>query len=81
MSKKLQLPVSFLILVAAVFWSFYGTKPHVDLNREIPATEFSTARAFRHVEALSQHPHYVGSDEHIEVRNYIINEFIQKTRV
>lgn len=74
MLKKIQTLVSFLIIVAAVFWSFYGTKPHVSLTEEIPATEFSTARAMDHVKALAREPHYVGSTNHREVRNYIVSE-------
>ncbi|MEG9327271.1 M20/M25/M40 family metallo-hydrolase [Salinimicrobium catena] len=74
MSKKIQALLSFLILVAAIFWSFYGTGPHVELQQDIPAEEFSVKRAFSHVEALAQEPHYVGSAAHRKVRNYIVSE-------
>ncbi|HSM63705.1 MAG TPA: M20/M25/M40 family metallo-hydrolase, partial [Gillisia sp.] len=39
---------------------------------EIPVTEFSTARAFEHVEEISKEPHFVGSPAHSLVRNYIV---------
>ena len=37
-----------------------------------PAAEFSAARAMRHIEAISQKPHPVGSPELVVVRDYII---------
>lgn len=74
MSKNLQAIIAVLILLSGVIWSFYSAKPQADLNREIPLDQFSTARAFEHVEAMAQEPHYVGSQEHRRVRNYIVNE-------
>lgn len=35
---------------------------------------FSTARAMKHVKMMSQKPHFVGSDGHDDVKNYIISE-------
>lgn len=71
MAREIKIVVSFFILAAAVFWSFYGTRPHVSLNENDPIDSFSTARAMNHVEALAQEPHYVGSPNHSLVRNYI----------
>ncbi len=72
MLKKLQVIISLLILAAAIFWGFYGTKPHVTLVQEVPLEQFSTAQAFSHVENLSQEPRYVGSQAHRKARNYIV---------
>ncbi|MFD2517580.1 M28 family peptidase [Salinimicrobium flavum] len=74
MVKKLQVQISFLLLIAAVFWSFYGTGPHVELRDDVPAEEFSVKRAFSHVEALAREPHYVGSAAHRKARNYIVDQ-------
>ena len=38
--------------------------------------EFSAARAIRHVEAISQSPHPIGSSEIEQVRNYIVAELV-----
>jgi hypothetical protein len=35
---------------------------------------FSTQRAFQHVEKIAEQPHYIGSKNHSDVRNYIIDE-------
>ena len=74
MTRKLQPLLSFFILVAAVFWGLYGNMPQDISSEDRPADEFSTARAFEHVEAIAQQPHYIGSAAHSEVRNYIVSE-------
>ena len=43
-------------------------------NLETPKTEFSTERALVHLKEISQKPHFVGTENHEEVRNYIIDE-------
>lgn len=74
MTQKLQPAVSFFIIIAAIFWSFYGTGPDVEMRNDVPADKFSVKRAFSHVEALAHEPHYVGSAAHREARNYIVSE-------
>src|ERR1044071_5701727 len=39
----------------------------------VPETQFSADRALKHVEAISQAPHPVGSAEHAVVKNYIVS--------
>ena len=74
MAKNVHLLISFLIIVAAVFWGFYGTMPQEISPADAPEDEFSTMRAFAHVEAIAQQPHYVGSPAHSRVRNHIVSE-------
>lgn len=74
MTKRFQKPLSFLIIVAAVFWSFHGNMPHNTEDETLPENQFSTTRAFKHVETIARQPHYVGSHDHSRVRNYIISE-------
>lgn len=74
MLKKFQIPLSFLILVAAIFWSLHGTSPTGDPVENLPEKKFSTERAFHHVEAIAQEPHYLGTPAHDEVQGYIVAE-------
>lgn len=74
MTKQLQVLLSLIIIVTALFWSFYGTHPHPDPDENISPGEFSVARAIQHVEAISKAPHYVGSPAHSRVRNYIVEQ-------
>ena len=39
-----------------------------------PTSEFSAARAIKHIEAISRAPHPVGSLAHAEVRDYLVKE-------
>ncbi|NJW54844.1 peptidase M28, partial [Salinimicrobium sp. CDJ15-91] len=74
MSKSFQAFIAVLILISGVVWSFYNTRPQVDLSREIPPHQFSTARALEHVKSLAKEPHYVGSTAHRYARNYIVSQ-------
>ncbi len=48
--------------------------PQALSEENIPKEEFSTVRAFAHVNEMAKEPHYVGSKAHADVRNYIIAE-------
>ncbi|CAM4089866.1 M28 family peptidase [Gillisia hiemivivida] len=72
MLKKLS-PLLILILLPLIIWFlFYSSMPRTISEAELPLTEFSTTRAFKHVEEISKKPHFVGSPEHSLVRNYIV---------
>ncbi|WP_373057654.1 M28 family peptidase [Zunongwangia sp. H14] len=74
MPKKLSALPAFLLIITAVWLSYYGNSPYQIQPVDAPATQFSTGRAFRHVRQIAQDPHYVGSKAHNEVRNYIVKE-------
>ena len=63
-----------LIIVLAIFAGLLSFK----MLRVSPETssiqEFSAERAFKHIEAISIIPHPIGSEEIVQVRNYITNE-------
>lgn len=72
MLKKLS-PLLISILLSGIVWFlFYSSMPRKISEADISATEFSTARAFKHVEAISKKPHFVGNPAHSIVRNYIV---------
>ncbi|WP_046757873.1 M28 family peptidase [Kordia jejudonensis] len=66
--------LSFLMVALAVYLSFKMAMPQETSEEKVPETEFSTVRAFAHVNELAKEPHYVGSKAHAEVRNYIVQE-------
>jgi len=72
MLKKLS-PLLILFLIPVIIWFiFYSSMPRNITEAEVSELEFSTARAFKHVEEISKQPHFVGSPEHSLVRNYIV---------
>jgi len=66
--------LSFLLIAFAVYSSFHNVMPQETTEGKVPKTEFSTVRAFAHVNELAKEPHYVGSKAHETVRNYIVLE-------
>ncbi|WP_298417331.1 M28 family peptidase [uncultured Kordia sp.] len=66
--------LSFLIVALAIYFSFKMIMPQATVEGKVAKTEFSTVRAFAHVNELAKEPHYVGSKAHATVRNYIVTE-------
>ncbi|MCB0465590.1 MAG: M28 family peptidase, partial [Aequorivita sp.] len=72
--KKLGAILSLFLIIALVFYSFYGLTPHYDGDETAPAIEFSVDRALHPLSEISKKPHYLGSDAHEEVREFLISE-------
>lgn len=64
--------LSFLFLVFIVWLSFVILKPQIQQETE-DLQSFSLHNAMHHVHEIAQEPHYVGSENHSKVRNYILN--------
>ncbi len=72
--KKYSIAISFLLIIAAIYWSFQAMMPQSINDAHIAKNKFSTERALTHVKAISEKPHFVGSANHNEVRKYITSE-------
>ena len=72
--RKLGALLSLLLIIAAIFYSFYSLTPHYDKDETIPATEFSVDRALEPLSEISKQPHYLGSEGHEKVRKILIAE-------
>ena len=57
-----------------VFYAFYSQTPIFKKDIDVPLNEFSTERALDQLLVIANKPHYVGTQEHTEVREYIIEE-------
>ena len=67
---------SLFIFAISVFYSFYSLMPRtVSVASSTPLTEFSTERALTHLKEISKKAHYLGSEEHKKVRDYLVSEF------
>ena len=68
---------TFIIVVflGLISWlSIFSLQPLNITNLNEKSTNFSTLRAFEHVKNISKKPHYIGSRNHSQVRNYLIAE-------
>ncbi|RDI56587.1 peptidase M28-like protein [Flavobacterium glaciei] len=53
---------------------YFSMMPNWTSDKEGSLSEFSTKRALNQVEAISKKPHYVGSNEHEVVADYLVKE-------
>ena len=72
--KNYTSAISFIILLFASFWSVNSLMPSKISSLDTPISEFSAERALIHLKEITKEPHYVGTINHSEVRNYIITE-------
>ncbi|MEW7289220.1 M28 family peptidase [Aquimarina sp. 2304DJ70-9] len=72
--RKFPSLLTFLLLLFSLFYTSYSTKSHRISDLQTPTQEFSTLRALEHVKNMAKRPHYLGSNAHEEVKNYIVDE-------
>ncbi|AUC85660.1 peptidase M28 [Polaribacter sp. ALD11] len=72
--KRFSTIISILIILGVIYWSFADLKPSLPTNKSILETEFSIDNALSHLKNISKEAHFVGSEEHKKVQNYIVAE-------
>jgi hypothetical protein len=73
--KKDYSSIFITLFILGILGLIYVTMlPQGTSDNERPLTEFSSKRALKQVEAISKQPHYVGSDNHEMVANYLQKE-------
>lgn len=72
--KRRSAFLSLLLLIAIVCYSFWGAIPHYKEKASVPETEFSVNRALLTLKEISKQPHYLGSEGHQKVREFLISE-------
>lgn len=66
--------IALTLIFLAIYWSFNALLPNRISSLDADNSEFSSERALVHLAAISQKPHYVGTEEHVKVREYIVNQ-------
>jgi hypothetical protein len=74
MKKNYSSVLSVLFILAILGFIFFTMMPQWTSNGNVPLSEFSTQRALEQVKNISQKPHYVGSENHEVVTNYLVKE-------
>ena len=74
MKKNSTSFLSVLFLSGIIFWIFFATMPQSVSKEEGSMSEFSTQRALKKLAVITKEPHYVGSENHEVVAEYLINE-------
>ena len=74
MKKSYSSILSVLFILGFLGFTFLTMIPQWTSDDDAPLSEFSTKRALEQVKNISQKPHFVGSENHEEVANYLIKE-------
>ena len=74
MKKSNTSVLSLLFLLGILGFTFFTMMPQWTSNGNVPFSEFSTQRALEQVKNISQKPHFVGSENHEVVANYLVKE-------
>ena len=72
--KKYSSPISFLLIIALIYWVFKASMPSYKASEKTQEDGFSTKNAIEHVKNIAQEPHAVGFNAHRSVREYLIEE-------
>ena len=76
--KKFTSLISVIFLVVVSLWSYSDVIPSINnVNNTNLKTEFSIENALIHLKEISKKPHYTGSESHLTVQNYIVNELVK----
>jgi hypothetical protein len=74
MKKSYSSVLSVLFLLGILGFIFFTMMPQWTSDDDAPLAEFSTKRALEQVKNISQKPHFVGSENHDVVVNYLVKE-------
>lgn len=74
-SRSALVPIGLWLgvgLVSAI--GLWGTRPPSAAGASAPAGDFSAERALTHLGHIAAHPHSIGTDEAVRVREYLVEE-------
>jgi hypothetical protein len=74
MKKSYSSILSVLFILGILGFTFFTMMPQWTSDDDAPLAEFSTKRALEKVKNISQKPHFVGSQNHDVVANYLVKE-------
>ena len=67
-----RLAIAFLFVAICIVFAEHASRPPGAIPENAPPTAFSAERAMKHVVAIAQRPHPIGSAEHDRVRDYLV---------
>ena len=74
MKKTSTTLLSAFFLAGIIFWVFYAMMPQSVSKDEGSLSEFSTQRALKKLAFIAKEPHYVGSENHKIVADFLVQE-------
>src|SRR5690606_41952005 len=74
MKKNYTSLLQALFIVAILALMYFTMMPRWITEKEDTPEEFSTKRALEHIQVISEQPHFVGSQNHETVADYLQSE-------
>lgn len=74
MKKHSRIVFTVVFLIGVIYFIFFAMMPQSVSQVEGSLSGFSTQRALKKLEVIAQKPHYVGSENHTVVANYLMEE-------
>jgi hypothetical protein len=74
MKKNSTTLLSVLFIAGIIYWIFFAMMPQSVSKVEGSLSEFSTQRALKKLEVITKEPHYVGSENHEVVADFLVKE-------
>ncbi|MFY0628961.1 MAG: M20/M25/M40 family metallo-hydrolase [Flavobacteriaceae bacterium] len=71
--KKYASIISLIIVLISAYWGFYDLSP-TSITQPKSDTEFSIDNALLHLKNITKEVHYVGTEGHKNVQNYLFGE-------
>lgn len=69
--------INLLLLALVSYIAFLGLKPNNVQVHDAIQGNFKIQNAYNHVQAMAKAPHFVGSDAHAEVKDYVVEQLEQ----
>lgn len=68
----LKKALAVVLIILAIYWSYFALLPTKISDLNTKPTAFSSERALLHLKNITKKPHYVGSEEHEVVKDYLV---------
>lgn len=66
--------VIYCLIAVSILLTWFFQAPSEDFFKQKNATAYSQDKALAHLEVITEQPHYLGSDNHQQVRDYLVVE-------
>lgn len=66
--------VIYFLVAVSILLTWFFQAPSEDFFKQSDATAFSQDRALAQLNVITEQPHYLGSDNHQQVREYLVSE-------
>lgn len=64
----------YILISASILLTWFFQSPSKDFFKQTDTAAYSQDRALSHLDMIAEKPHYLGSENHLQVRDYLVAE-------